>query len=155
MKMSPEFTRAQANMRPGVITSDGFLGDDSRPIVDIISDDEAAMERNGLEIGETVALMRRLMDEGRKGLGEPVTVDDRWMVQVFEARGFLASPFEDGIFRKVNAQVTLLEDGKPTGQSILFSDLSLHLIEEYHFFQGKGASFRLSPVSLKRVLFAG
>jgi hypothetical protein len=140
-------------MQPGVITSDGFLGDDRRPIVDIISDDETEMERDGLDFDETVALMRHLMEEGRKGLGEPVTVDDRWIVQVFEARGFLASPFEDGIYRKINAQVNLLTDGKPTGESILFSELSLHLIEKFHFFQGKGASFRLSPAALKRVLF--
>ena len=154
MKMSPEYTKAQANMRPGVITSDGFLGEDRRPIVEIISDDEAEMGRDGMEFDETVARMRRLMEEGRKGLGEPVTVDGKWMVQVFEARGFLASPFEDGIFRKINAQVTLLRDGKPTGGSILYSDLSLHLIDKYHFFQGKGASFRVSPAAIKEILFA-
>lgn len=153
MKMSPEYTKAQENMQPGVITSDGFLGNDTRPIVEIIAADEAEMERDGLDFDETVVLMRRLLDEGRKGLGEPVTVDDRWIVQVFEARGFLASPFEDGIFRKINAQVTVIEDGKPSEHSILFSELSLHLIENYHFFQGKGASFRLSPPAIKRVLF--
>ena len=153
MKMSPEYAKAQANMQPGVITSDGFLGNDRRPIIEIISGDEAEMKRDGLEFEETVSVMRHLMDEGRKGLGEPVTVDDRWIVQVFEARGFLASPFEDGIYRKVNAQVTLLEDGKPSGSSILYSDLSLHLIEKYHFLQGRGASFRVSPAELKAVLF--
>ena len=154
MKMSPEFVKAQANMLPGVITSDGFLGTDRRPIVDIIADDEREMEHDGLEFDETVSLMRHLMDEGRKGLGEPVTVDGRWIVQVFEARGFLASPFEDGIFRKINAQVTRLADGKPSGDSIMYSDLSLHLFEKYHFLQGKGSSFRLSPAAIKRVLFA-
>ncbi len=153
MKMSPEYTKAQENMQPGVITSDGFLGDDRRPIIEIISDDEAEMKRDGLEFDETVALMRRLMGESRKGLGEPVTVDGKWIVQAFEARGFLASPFEDGIFRKVNAQVTLIHEGKPTEHSILYSDLSLHLIDKYHFFQGKGAGFRISPAAVKRVLF--
>jgi hypothetical protein len=153
MKMSPEYTKAQANMAPGVITSDGFLGEDRRPIVDIISDDEREMEREGVDFEETVTLMRHLFDEGRKGLGEPVTVDGRWIVQVFEARGFLASPFEDGIFRKINAQVRLLDGEKPTEHSLLYSDLSLHLIEKYHFLQGKGASFRLTPAAIRRVLF--
>jgi hypothetical protein len=153
MKMSPEFTRAQENMQPGVITSDGFLGDDSRPLVDIIAADEGEMKRVGLDFDETVELMRHLLDEGRKGLGEPVTVDGKWIVQVFEARGFLASPFEDGIFRKINAQVTRVVDGKPGTESILYSDLSLHLIEKYHFFQGRGASFRLTPGEIKKVLF--
>jgi hypothetical protein len=152
MKMSPEYAKAQANMQPGVITSDGFLGDDRRPIVEIIAEDEAAMEREQLEFDEVVALMHRLMDEGRKGLGEPVTVDGKWLVQVSEARGHLASPFEDGIFRKINASVALLEDGRPTDHTILFSDLSLHLMEKYHFLQGKGSSFRLSPHAIKAVL---
>ena len=154
MKMSPEYTKAQANMQPGVIASDGSLGDDKRPIIEIIADDEAEMKRAGLEFDGIIALMRHLLNESRKGLGEPVTVDGKWIVQAFEARGFLASPFEDGIFRKINAQVTLIHEGKPTEHSIFYSELSLHLIEKHHFFQGKGGSFRISPAAIKRVLFA-
>lgn len=153
MKMSPEYVRAQENMQPGVITSDGFLGNDTRPIVEIIAADEAEMEREGLDFDAIVERMRRLLEEGRKGLGEPVTVDGKWIVQVFEARGFLASPFQDGIFRKINAQVTPVGLEASSENSVLYSDLSLHLIEKYHFFQGHGASFRLSPGQIKKVLF--
>lgn len=153
MKMSPEYAKAQANMQPGVITSDGFLGNDNRPIVEIISEDESKMEQLHLDFDTVVERMRHLMEEGRKGLGEPVTVDGSWIVQVFEARGFLASPFEDGIYRKVNAQVTRLEDGRASDQSILFSELSLHLMEKYHFLQGEGSSFRLDPHDVQKVLF--
>ena len=152
MKMSPEFTRAQANMQPGEITADGFLGDDARPIVDIIADDEAEMETLGVDFEEAVARMRHLMDEGRKGLEEPVTVDGNWIVRVSEARGFLPSPFEDGIFRKVNAEVELAPGGVGTGNKILYSELGLHLLEKYHFMQGKGAPFRMEPARLKKVL---
>ncbi len=154
MKMSPEFAKAQANMQPGVITSDGFLGDDERPIVDIIAADESAAGQLGLDFDEIVERMRHLMNEGRKGLGEPVTVDGSWIVQVYEARGFLASPFEDGIYRKVNAQVRL-SDSAEGGKQLLFSELSLHLVEKYHFLQGKGSSFRLEPSQVKAVLFPG
>ena len=153
MKMSPEYAKAQANMQPGVITSDGFLGDDRRPIVEIIADDEAKMEQLHLDFESTVELMRHLMEEGRKGLGEPVTVDGKWIVQVFEARGFLASPFEDGIYRKVNAQVSKSENGRESDDKILFSELSLHLMEKYHFLQGQGSSFRLDPHEIGNVLF--
>jgi hypothetical protein len=152
MKMSPEFVKAERNMQPGVITSDGFLGDDRRAIIDIIADDEARMESYRLEFDAVAEKMRSLMSEGRKGLGEPVTVD-RWIVQIFEARGHLPSPFEDGIFRKVNAQVTLAREGKPTQETLLYSDLSLHLLEKHHFLQGKGSAFRLEPDAIKRVLF--
>lgn len=153
MKMSPEYVKAQANMQPGVITSDGFLGDDKRPLVDIIADDENIMKRLDLDFDEVVAEMRRFLNEGRKGLGEPVTVDRRWIVQVFEARGFLASPFEDGIYRKINAQVVVAFEGRPTDVHILYSELSLHLIEKHHFLQGKGSSFRLEPQVIKTVLY--
>ncbi|TVR02730.1 MAG: hypothetical protein EA403_08420 [Spirochaetaceae bacterium] len=152
MKMSPEYSKAQANMQPGVITADGFLGDDKRPIVDIIADDEATMETLGVSFDEAVARMRHLMEEGRKGLEEPVTVDGNWIVRVSEARGFLPSPFEDGIFRKVNAQVELMQNGTPTGESVLYSELGMHLLEKYHFMQGVGAAFRMDPERLKRVL---
>ncbi|TVQ23625.1 MAG: hypothetical protein EA382_09545 [Spirochaetaceae bacterium] len=152
MKMSPEFAKAQANMQPGVITSDGFLGDDTRPIVEIIAADEETMGRFGIDFDDAIERMRYLMQQGRGGLGEPVTVDDAWIVQVYEARGFLASPFEDGIYRKVNAQVTVKTEGSDAPQ-ILFSELSLHLMEKYHFLQGKGSSFRIEPERLKAVLY--
>ena len=151
--MSPQYVKAQANMQPGVITSDGFLGDDPRPIVDIIAADEIRMRKLGLEFDEVVEKMRYLFDEGRKGLGEPVTVDGKWIVQVFEARGFLASPFEDGKLRKINATVALQSGGHPTDTRILYSALSLHLIEKHHFLQGRGSSFRLDPDSIKAVLY--
>lgn len=152
MKMSPEMTKAQENMQPGVITSDGFLGHDERPIVDIIQADETAMAKLGVDFDEAAEVMQRLMSEGRKGLGEPVTVDDRWIVQVYEARGHLASPFEDGIYRKVNAVVQQAADGQPVGDRLLYSELSLHLMRKHHFMQGKGSPFRLEPQLIKKVL---
>lgn len=152
MKMSPEYTKAQNNMQPGVITSDGFLGDDNRNIVEIIEADEEKFAQLGLDFDDVVERLRHLLDEGRKGLGEPVTVDGRWIVTASEARGHLASPFEDGIFRKVNALIEHAPDGQPNGEKLLISDLSLHLLEKNHFLQGKGASFRLEPDQIKRVL---
>ena len=152
MKMSPELTKAQENMQPGVITSDGFLGHDKRPIVDIIQNDEQTMAKLGLDFEETAATLRHLMDKGREGLGEPVTVDGKWIVQVYEARGFLASPFEDGIFRKVNAVVQRSAGGRAEGERLLYSELSLNLMEKHHFLQGEGSPFRLEPEDIKKVL---
>lgn len=152
MKMSPEYVKAQANMQAGVITSDGFLGNDHRNLTDIIEQDEELMTSVGLEWEPVVARMRHLLKEGRKGLGEPVTVDGDWIVQVSEARGFLASPFEDGIYRKVNAEVVLAPGGKPTAETLYYSELSLHLLEKFHFLQGHGSPFRLEPAHIKKVL---
>jgi hypothetical protein len=152
MKMSPEYKKAQDNMQPGVITADGFLGDDNRNIVDIIEADEEEFARLGLDFDEVVERLRHLLEEGRKGLGEPVTIDGKWIVTTTEARGHLASPFEDGIFRKVNAYIEHAPGGTPDGTNLLVSDLALHLLEKNHFLQGRGAPFRMEPETIKAVL---
>ncbi len=148
MKMPPLFVKAQANMQPGVLSSAGFLGDDDRLLADIIARDEEAFQKLGLDFSKAAESLRRLMNEGRKGLGEPITVEGKWRVQVSEARGVLACPFEDGVSRKTNATVELVDGGR----RIYFSDLSLHLMEVHHFLQGKGSPFRLEPEDIKQVL---
>jgi hypothetical protein len=67
---------------------------------------------------------------------------------VDEARGHLPCPFEDGIFRKVNLRIKNLDNK----EELLITELSLHLIEKHHFFQGKGSAFRVEPEKLKKVL---
>jgi hypothetical protein len=148
MKMSPELKKAQENMVPGEITADGFMGDDRRPLVDIIEADEERFQSLGLGFDETSEKLARLLTEGRKGLGEPTTVDEDWLVKVDEARGFLPCPFEDGIFRKITATVT----HKKSQLTISYSELSIHLLEAHHFLQGKGSPFRLESDKLKQVL---
>ncbi|AEJ60586.1 hypothetical protein Spith_0300 [Spirochaeta thermophila DSM 6578] len=148
MKTDPRYARAYENMKPGVITAEGFLGDDPRPLADIIEADEEEFARLGLSFEEVAAKLKALRDEGKKGLGEPVTVEGKWLVRVDDARGHLPSPFEDGIFRKVNTEVTNLANG----EKLVFTDLNLHLLERYHFLEGRGSPFRLEPERIKRVL---
>jgi hypothetical protein len=148
MKMSPEYVRAQQNMQPGVITSSGFLGEDTRNLTDIIQQDEETLQKLGITIEEASAVLHHLLEEGRKGLGEPITLNEKYRVQVTEARGFLACPFEDGIFRKTNALVEHL----PSGKQFFYSELSLHLLEKHHFLQGNGSPFRIDPLTLKEIL---
>lgn len=148
MKLSPEYKKAMENMQPGRVIKTGFLGDDSRTLTDIIEHDEELCKKTGLDINEAVEKMEYLLEEGKKGLGEPITVDDLWEVTIFEARGRLPSPFEDGLFKKINARVTHISSGK----TVNYSELSLHLIKKFHFFQGKGSVYRLEPEEIKAVL---
>jgi hypothetical protein len=141
MKMPPDLIKAMEKMQPGKIVKSGFLGDDLRPLTDIIQHDEEVMQKIGLDY-ETIAVkMKYLMDQGLRGLGEPITVDGKWIVRIDEARGKLPCPFGDGMFKKINANVKSIKYNK----SINFSELSLHLIEKHHFFQGKGSFYRLEP----------
>jgi len=48
MKQTPELDTAQEYMRPGVISLDGFLGSDERPLRAILQDDDAAVASMGL-----------------------------------------------------------------------------------------------------------
>jgi len=153
MKLSPEYHQAQESMKPGAITALGFLGNDHRNISDIIEADEELMAQLGISFEILVSRLKELMTEGKKGLGEPVTVSNTWLVRVDETRGTLPSPFpEDGIWHKVNAEVNLLIHGENSGKILLYNDLCIHLIEKHHFFQGIGSPFRMNPIQAKEVL---
>ena len=147
MKMSPQYLKAQLNMAPGKITKDGFLGDDLRPLSDIIQKDEEVLESLGMDIDLLAAQMRELMRRGVEGLGEPITVDGKWLVKVDEARGRIPCPFEDELLRKRTLQVKNLNNQA----EVIYSDVSIHLLEKHHFLQGWGSTFRLEPEMLKKV----
>ena len=153
MKMSEELKKAQANMQAGVITVEGFLGHDARPVVDIIQHDEEDVNRLGLQWEIVAAKLKELLKLGSDGLGEPITVQKKWLIRVDETRGTLPSPWEDGIFHKVNCEVRKIdEEGRPVGKILLYNELSLHLLEKYHFLQGRGSPFRLEPADIKTIL---
>ncbi len=149
MKMTPAMAEAQKNMQPGVITEEGFLGDESIPLSDMIARDEAEMADAGLTYDETAEKLEYFLREGQRGLGEPVTVDEKWLIRVVDPRGQLPCPFRDGFFHKITAEITR----KSTGEKLVVTDLSAHLLREHRFIEGRGSGFRLEPKALKRVLF--
>lgn len=145
MKKTPELILAEKNMAPGVITAEGFLGDDSLSVSEIITRDECEMRALRLDFNGVADILHRLIHEGEKGLGEPITIDDRWLVQVLEAKGSLPCPFgHEGLYKKTAAEITCLK----SKESLLITELSLHLFREHHFMQGKGSPFRLEPSKL-------
>lgn len=160
MKNNAQDRLAHGRMLPGFITAQGFLGADTRFPADIIAADEEDFAQLGLDFVDVASRLAHLRDEGGKGLGEPITVDRKWVVQTGDARGKLACPWEDGIFHKNGISVRLASPGKPVescveGEDILiFSDLSIHLLATHHFLQGRGSAFRLEPSVLKTILYA-
>ena len=52
------------------------------------------------------------------------------------------------VFRKGSVYCRLLD----TGEEIIWTELSIHLIETHGFYGGTGSPYRLSPDALKRVL---
>ncbi|NLG57091.1 MAG: hypothetical protein GX540_01635, partial [Clostridiales bacterium] len=72
-----------------------------------------------------------------------------YLVKTEEYMGWLGCPFKDA--RRAAKRNTRVTD-KATGQQMRWSDLSIHLIEEHAFFQGKGSPFRLEPEALAAFL---
>ncbi len=145
MKKTPEIILAEKNMAPGVITAEGFLGDDDLSLSEIITRDECEMRALKMDFNKVADILEHLIREGEKGMGEPITVDDRWLVQILEAKGSLPCPFgHQGLYRKTAAEITCLK----SRETLLVTELSLHLLREHHFMQGKGSPFRLEPGKL-------
>lgn len=149
MKQTPQMKIVEENMRPGVITLLGFLGKDSRNLVDILIEDDGAVKRLGLTHELIAEKMNLLRDEGMRGLGEFVDAEPCFEVKVESVRGKMPCPFEHpGIFPKTNIYVR----NKKTGREIFYTDMHIHLIRVHGFYEGKGFPFRLEPEELAEVL---
>ena len=148
MKLSPFYKEAQEKMAPGIITQTGFLGDDKRSLIEIIQADEQEFGFLSLDWDFVAKRLNDLLIEGLKGLGEYRTIDEKWLVKVDNTRGKLPSPFKDGLFLK--RAVTVKNISKNI--NIIFSDLSIHLLKDHHFLQGRGSLFRLEPKIIKSIL---
>ncbi len=148
MKQTAEMDRYQHNMRPGCITLKGLLGEDRRNLVDILIEDDAEVKRLGTSHEAIAARMLELRDAGIQGLGESITVQNRYSVRVDNVRGKLPCPFEDVVVQKTFIQVRNLE----LNREVTYTDLHIHMIKEHGFYEGKGSSFRLLPQDLVEIL---
>jgi hypothetical protein len=149
MKQTVQLRSIQEKMQPGVITRDGFLGSDSRNLIDILEEDDAAVKRMNLEHKTIAERMIELRDAGMRGLGDYISVDPHFEVRVDSARGKLPCPFGDpGVFPKTNTTVRNLN----LGREVTYTDINIHLILVHGFYEGRGAAFRLEPSDLVEIL---
>lgn len=137
----PVLAKVEKELRRG-----NYLKADDRPLSRILADDAALVAGLDVDLEEITFLMKRLYDEGRRGFGDPVIVDDTFEVSVREDRGILACPWQDHYpAPKALVSATNLKNGK----SVHFSVLGWHMIQAHGFFQGHGSPFRIEPRDLK------
>lgn len=149
MKQTQAFTRIQQKMAPGVITRDGFLGEDRRNLVDILTTDDGEVRRLGFSHQDIARRMAQLRDAGMSGLGEFIDVGPHFEVRVDSVRGKLPCPFGDpGIFQKTNTTVR----NKRLGRQITFTDLHIHMVGSHGFYEGRGSPYRLEAAEVAAVL---
>jgi hypothetical protein len=149
MKQTSALDRAQENMRPGAITLDGMLGHDPRKLVDILTEDDATVKRLGTTHHAIAQRLRTLREAGAKGLGLATDAEDHhYVVRVDDVRGKLPCPFEDCVVQKTFVEVTI----QAGSETLIFTDLNIHMIEEHGFYEAHGSPFRLDPARLIKVL---
>ena len=149
MKQSPQLQKIQEQMKPGVITLHGFLGTDTRNLIDILTEDDGEVKRLGLTHEQIGRRMRQFREDGEKGLGEYIALPPHFEVRVESVRGKLPSPFGGpGLYQKTNTAVR----NTRTGKEVVYSDLQIHLVRDHGFYEGKGSPFRLEPAEIAEVL---
>lgn len=149
MKQTVQMEAVQKDMKPGVISRDGFLGTDRRNLTDILIDDDARVKRMGLTHRQIAERMRFLRDAGFKDECQCINVGSCLEVMVYSYRGRLVCPFGDTrIVRKTSTTV----HNSRLSREITFTDMNIHMIEQHGFYEGKGAAFRLEPKDLAEIL---
>ncbi len=149
MKQTPQMKKIQENMKPGVLTLHGFLGTDTRDLVEIMEEDAAEVRRLGTTHRAIADKMQLLRDQGMRGLGEFIDIEPHFEVRVDSVRGGIPSPFGDaGLIRKTNTTVR----NKAIGREIVYTDVNIHLIGEHGFYEGRGSLFRMEPGELVEIL---
>jgi hypothetical protein len=149
MKQTPQEKKIYENFKPGKITKEGFLGDDTRHLHDIIEDDLHTLNRLGVSKEQIAERLQYFIEEGKKGLETSVDLGD-FTTQVIWRRGMLPSPFGDPkrLYHKIVATVF----NKKLKKEMKYSQLNVHMIKDHGFFEGKGSVFRLEPEEVVEVL---
>ncbi len=137
-------------LRSSRLVADGFMGDDPRILEEILDHDAAEMAGLGTTVDAIADRMQELTDLARTGLGTTVKLEDRLEGFVQETRGAMVCPWpHSGSYSKHVTTVRRTD----TGETIRWSDLSIHFIRAHGFFEGRGSHFRLEPKDLVRILF--
>lgn len=149
VKQGPELDRVERNMRPMCLCQRGFLGYERRKLIEILTDDQGTVNSLGLSHEVIAQRLRGITEKARDGWGDPVIVDGKFSVEANEVRGKIPCPWgHPGLYPKTHVKL----ENRETGETLVWSDLAIHLIEEHGFYQGRGSPYRLDPVEVKRIL---
>ena len=149
MKRSPDEESLSSRLGPTKFSAEGFMGDDRRPVVEIVDSDRRDLEETGIDKVRLVAELRSIYSKAKGRFGAPVEVAPGIVATYNEARGRIPSPFRgDGTFEKGEVVLTSDKGADP----IIITSLSIHLIEKHDFFQGRGSRYRIDPATVVELL---
>jgi len=140
----------QSNLQPGQMSIDGFLGNDERNFRDIISSDQAELEKLGLSAELIADRLQYFTDSAFENYIGPIIIAEKYEVRYFTYRGKLTCPFKhSGVYRKGLIVLRNLVNNI----EIKWTPLNIHMIREHGFFEGSGSIHRLEPAKLKDAIF--
>ena len=149
MKRTPKWLAIEEMMRPGRLTRDGMLGNDSRAIEEILEADNKRVASLGVTHADIAQRLRDLTAVAKSRLGDPVVVEETLELRIEEARGSIPCPFKHpGRARKAVVYCTHL----PSGQELVWTELGIHMIEAHGFYEGHGSPYRLEPERAVKLL---
>jgi hypothetical protein len=138
-------------MRPGRLSTAGFLGKKERLLDVLAADNRYVVDELGLTHQQ---LARPLLVLGavaaRDALMEPKEVTyqgRRFKVQATRSKVSVSSPFDDGTETNTEATVENLD----TAKKLTYSLLVPQMIERYGFYEGEGTRFRVDPRKIVEV----
>ncbi len=150
MKQTPTEKLIQERLKAGVVTLDGFLGNDKRHYHDIIAEDHITLLNLGKTKEEIADRMQELTDIAFQFGDEEGVVEGNFKIQYQTERGKLVSPFMDRkLYRKGIIRLTNLTNDI----SVAWTPLNIDMIRNYGFFEGKGAKHRIEPELLVKAIF--
>ncbi len=149
MKRSPELAQVVRRLAAGVLSRDGFLGSDPRPLEEILDADRSALAALGTTAEELAARLSAVLEQARAGLGTPVRIGERLVATHREAMGRIPCPWGGcGVFPK--GEVELADTA--TGERVVLTALGIHMLAAHGFCGGRGTRYRLEPEAVTRLL---
>lgn len=145
MKRPPHMERIEEVMRSHAISGPGFLGNDHRPLEEIIEDDSSVLFQLGWTQEQVGLRMRQITEAAKKGLETTVIIEENLEASIIDVRGVLPCPWpHEGSYGKSLTNVRRTD----TGKTLRWSELSIHMIVAHCFFEGLGSPFRIDPREL-------
>jgi hypothetical protein len=142
MKESPSEKELRERLGPSIFSGEGFLGNDTRPVIEIISNDLALLDKTGITADKIAELLTEVYNKAVKGFGADVEVFPGVYGKYNESMGKIPSPFTgEGVFPKGEVVVRY----SASGDEMVLTPLSIHLIKAHGFFQGRGSRYRIEP----------
>ena len=86
MKQTPHEKKIQDRMKPGILTLDGFLGNDARPLNDIIATDKETLDKLKITQEEIADRMNYFTQKAFESYDGAIIIDDKFEIEKLESR---------------------------------------------------------------------